>query len=563
MESCAAAPTLAAPLREAWLQEVCWAIVSCFHVLFHLYFEMQVAEEVSLPAVSPAVSHLLLPAVEMELRRLIQLSHKFQRRRKAHRLSVEDINLALSTNRLEPIYGLHSSAHLVDTLSSQQQQLGAVEDGANNGASSSSVGASSSNASAAAQVAHGGVIVEDAVISLVDLGRRPLPKCPLASEVRLHWLAIDGVQPRTIDNPVVETSDPSLEAPTELSREMQYLYSRVVKMVMSNAGGTSTTASSALGAQRVMSNSGTDLVCECLRSDIGLQELVPYFCRFIYLQTKQNTRNVGLLLALMHMCSALMANPRVNLVPCLHQILPAVFTCVVGAAGAAKPSSRSVSSTDPLAHHRWQLREFSARVVAMMCAKYGTEFTDLYPRVCKTYYNTMFPQSDSGSTNPSSIYGGIVGTHSLGHKAVKTLVVPHVDALWHTACKAENLDVQNGILLKNALVETLGSYLIHILKSLDMRRISSPPDGSSVRSGQRKRKRTENIAPVTETTAVAGALDEVAEQLVPYYCAGSSLVGSLAEVIVPLCLFVEKYILIAILLIPFPSTISAGCLFRG
>jgi hypothetical protein len=547
----------------------------------------QVAEEVSLPPVSPAVGRLLLPAVETELRRLIQLSHKFQRRGKGLRLGVGDINLALSTNRLEPIYGLHASAHLVDTLSSLSQQQLQKEGGAeaDTGASSSS---SSSSAVAAGAGACAGVVVEDATISLVELGRQALPRCPLASEVRLHWLAVDGQQPRTVDNPLVETSDPSMEAPAELSREMQYLYSRVVKMVMGNAGGGPTTAvDSALGAQRAVSSTGTDLVCECLRSDIGLQELVPYFCRFVYLQTKQNIRDVGLLMALMHMCAALMANPRVNLIPCLHQLLPAVFTCVVGAAGAAKPlpagaGAARPAAADALLHHRWQLREFSARVIAMMCAKYGAEFADLYPRVCKTYYNAMFAQSSSvasesssnissssssssqvpaaaAAANASTLYGGLVGTHALGHKAVKTLVIRHVDDVWRSACEVERSDVWSSVLLKSALVETLGSYLIHILKSIDMRRIHSNPavstkrklDGSAAAPDRSKRQKAQDggasaaagAASASSTESSAGprdgagagagagaeagaALDEIAEQLVPYYCAGSSLVSS-------------------------------------
>ena len=51
--------------------------------------------------------------------------------------------------------------------------------------------------------------------------------------MRLHWLAVDGVQPRTVDNPVVQQRDASLEPPADLSREMQYLYSRIVKVSLS------------------------------------------------------------------------------------------------------------------------------------------------------------------------------------------------------------------------------------------------------------------------------------------------------------------------------------------
>ncbi|CAM9380771.1 unnamed protein product, partial [Ectocarpus fasciculatus] len=344
----------------------------------------------SLPPVSPAVAQLLLPTVETEIRRLIQIAHKFQKRGKHRRLTVHAVNLALGSSNMEPLYGLHRSAHLKETLSSRAEghPFGVLD----------------------------GVLVEDRVVSLVELARQPLPKCPLASEVRLHWLAVDGVQPRTVDNPVVQQRDASLEPPADLSREMQYLYSRIVK--------------------RAVSSSLTDLVCQCLRSDAGLQELVPYLCRFVYLQTKQHTRDVGLLMALMQMANAMLDNPKLNVVPCLHQLLPAVFTCVVGAAGGGKPSTAKDTLSDRASLYRWQLREQAARVIAAMCARFGSSFTDLYPRVCKTYFNAMHC-SDGASPNAQSLFGGLVGAQALGHKAVQTLVIPYVDQLQHTVSSFE------------------------------------------------------------------------------------------------------------------------------
>lgn len=483
-----------------------------------------------LPPVSPAVRSLLVPTVESELRRLIELSHKFQKRGKSPRLTVSDINLAMSTNRLEPIYGLHSSTHLVDTLSSISSQ---------DKDSNTEIDSSAS------------VLVEDATLSLVDIGRQPLPKCPLSTEIRLHWLAIEGHQPKTIDNPVVEVHDPTLEAPSELSREMQYLYSRIVKMVMNNAaGGTTTSVGSVLGAQHAISSTGTDLVCECLSNDIGLQELIPYFCRFIYVQAKQNLRDVGLLMALMHMCSALMANPHVHLIPCLHQLLPAVFTCVVGAAGA--------STGDSPSQHRWQLRQLSSRVVALMCTKYGTEFSDLYPRVCKTYYNAIFTQSGrvlEGNNIPEvnwgALYGGVVGIQALGHKAVKALILPRLNELWRLSLCVEKQDRYVSLMLQNAIVETLGRYLVHILRSVDLRsgrnscgltlkrRNQSPAVPpkkklQKIEGDQRCQDETvmedgcsgDTVYNCTAEEVEESAFRDIAEKLVPYYCAGSCVVTS-------------------------------------
>ena len=85
----------------------------------HRSVSVQLAAEMSLPPVSPAAAQLLLPTVETEVRRLIQIAHKFQKRGKQRRLTVHAINLALSSSGMEPLYGLHRSSHLEETLRSR------------------------------------------------------------------------------------------------------------------------------------------------------------------------------------------------------------------------------------------------------------------------------------------------------------------------------------------------------------------------------------------------------------------------------------------------------------
>ena len=54
----------------------------------------------------------------------------------------------------------------------------------------------------------------------VDLVKETLPPVPLKSELHLHWLAVNGCQPLTAENP----SPLSIQAediPTALPKEMQ------------------------------------------------------------------------------------------------------------------------------------------------------------------------------------------------------------------------------------------------------------------------------------------------------------------------------------------------------
>jgi hypothetical protein len=85
-----------AGLSDSWLQDV--------------------ASSLRLPPLSPSFVHTMLPVIELQLRRVLQQAHKFQRRSKAPVLTVDHINLVLTTNRFEPIYGLHLNDALKDNL---------------------------------------------------------------------------------------------------------------------------------------------------------------------------------------------------------------------------------------------------------------------------------------------------------------------------------------------------------------------------------------------------------------------------------------------------------------
>jgi hypothetical protein len=79
-----------------------------------------------------------------------------------HILIVDDVNLALSLNGLEEIYGLCPS-----TASIISSEIPAVS----------------------------------TVVNLLDFAKQPIPKCPLLPEFSLHWLAVDGYQPLISENP--------------------------------------------------------------------------------------------------------------------------------------------------------------------------------------------------------------------------------------------------------------------------------------------------------------------------------------------------------------------------
>jgi hypothetical protein len=226
-------------------------------------------------------------------------------------------------------------------------------------------------------------------VNLPELTKRALPRCPLAADLALHWLVVEGVQPKIPENPSTAPWNPQ-DHPTSLSREMQYYY-------------TSTT-----NAIRGQDMSHLPGIFNSFARDSGLQDLIPYYSRFIFREVRDPDRSLPLLNCLVRTVGAFARNPNVQLQYHLHQLMPAIFTCVVGAK----------LSSSPLEEH-WTVRRAAARVVATVVKRLESEVPDLRVRVCKTYIDSF--QEDKSL---ASLYGGIVGLISLGQAEVKSVLVP-------------------------------------------------------------------------------------------------------------------------------------------
>eukprot|EP00981_Chlorochromonas_danica_P015474 scaffold12312_cov248-Ochromonas_danica.AAC.11 len=167
---------------------------------------------------------------------------------------VEDINLVLVSNRLEPIYGLHLQEALVDPLGNKITSSLLEE----------KPKTTSSKSSSSSQM-----------ISLVEFADRSIPPCPLKPQMNLHWLAVQGVQPTIPENPNIVSNDQIEKLPLTIPKDLQLLYARITGILLS----------------------GDDLkavqsVCRVLEKDEGLQDLLPYFSRFFYAQIKQHMKKL-------------------------------------------------------------------------------------------------------------------------------------------------------------------------------------------------------------------------------------------------------------------------------
>ena len=180
---------------------------------------------------------------------------KFMRHAKRRTLTTADVNGALRMRNVEPLLGYAAPA----------------------GAVAADSGASFEKA------APGLFYRPDAIVNLKDVISTPLPPLPVDISFTAHWLAVDGVQPATPQNPELSEAPPhssgaaSAAAPAAaeaarvevvprvahaLSRELQVYYRSVTEGVLA----TSDRRAVALAS---------------VREDPGIHQLLPYFAAFV------------------------------------------------------------------------------------------------------------------------------------------------------------------------------------------------------------------------------------------------------------------------------------------
>jgi len=155
-------------------------------------------------------------------------------------------------------------------------------------------------------------------------------------------------------------------------------------------------------------------VLRSLSSDLGLFQIVPYLCRFIYDTTAKNLKNLVRLKAVMRATWALLKNPQLTVEPYLHQLMPAILTCLVG----------KQLCEDPMEDDHWSLREYSAQLVSFVCERYTKYSKDIQPRVVNTLIHNFLDPTKSLPAH----YGAVKGIIALGPRPIQLVLIPNVSA---------------------------------------------------------------------------------------------------------------------------------------
>ncbi|KAJ8331166.1 hypothetical protein BDV3_002482 [Batrachochytrium dendrobatidis] len=358
---------------------------------------LAIAESVGV-SMQDEVATVLLQDTEYRMREIIHEAVKFMRHSRRQKLTSADINSALSVRNVEPLYGYINGAPSNFKMTSMGSQVL--------------------------------YYLEDQEYDLDDLINRPLPPVPLEATYTAHWLAVDGAQPRIVQNPTPsdgQTTTETLQATTStirrgeksltstsdttqhpllvkevLTKELQMYYEKITEMLTSED-------------LEIRS-----LAIESISKDPGVQGIMPYFVQFISDTVTRSLKDLELLWTIMRFTRGILSNVDLDPEPYLHQLIPSILTCIV-----AKRMTRNSSGETAGDEDHWALRLYSAKLAAHICVQFGGAYPTLQPRVTKTLLRAMLDPLKPLAT----VYGALAALAALGKQVVCALVLPNVAAL--------------------------------------------------------------------------------------------------------------------------------------
>ena len=267
--------------------------------------------------------------------------------------------------------------------------------------------------------------------------------------IRKHWLAVDGKQPQIPQNPSLLTetiqghadgedltesitlAEGPAVGPVQVQRLQSSLLSEELLLYYVRL-----TTSMERGGATPHTRQEQDAVLASVAQDAGLQELVPFMVRYTQQELyKHAPTNIDHCRTLIRLAQALLTNVHLHLELYLHELLPALMTCVV-----SKRDMAAAATTTATAHaNHWALRREAAAVLVQACQVFGQEYVTLKARVLKALVEAATPTNDS----LASRYGGMIGIMFFGTKAVDAFLLPTLLPSWRAwqAALDKHLDV--------------------------------------------------------------------------------------------------------------------------
>ncbi|KXL43236.1 hypothetical protein M433DRAFT_985 [Acidomyces richmondensis BFW] len=352
---------------------------------------IDVAESIGIASLNRDVQEHLARDVEYRISQVLIEALKFMRHAKRTTLTTQDVSQALRLLDVEPLYGYESTRPL---------RFGEASIGPGQPL----------------------FYVEDEEVDFEKLINAPLPKVPREISFTAHWLAVEGVQPSIPQNP---TKDPGHEQAAKattayaqaiaamsgndnvtvkppvkhvLSKELQLYFERICSAILDETNDDY--RSSAFAS---------------LRTDPGIHQLVPYFVQFVADKVTHNLKSIWILSQTMQLIHALLDNENLMLSPYVPSTVPSVLTCVIG------KHLGSPATDGPTKH--FELRAFSASLLAQIAHKFGPTSSTLKPRIARSCLKDFLDRHKPFGTH----YGAVITLTMLaGSNGVRMMILPNL-----------------------------------------------------------------------------------------------------------------------------------------
>lgn len=361
-----------------------------------------------LPLTDPSASLLALD-IEYRIREAVQDALKFMKHSKRNTLNTVDINAALRMRNTPPIVGFgkprgNSHKPAASGAIPSKQQKGYV--------GASCAGDRTRAFFRAVEGIDDLYFVPDKQQTVTSIIETNIPLIPIDVSLTRHWLAVGGKQPTVPQNPkrgrsisIGESSDVEPVAKKqktafevkplvkhELSRELQLYLEQITTSVQGD---------------------DTKHLEQCLyavANEKGIAELLPYFTQFLY-KCVTKGGSLALMFSCLRLVNAMLDNDVFDLRLYLHQVLPAVLTCMLAKRFSGNPRE-----------NHWAIRDYASKIVKKICQLYGSQYPDIQPRITKTCASAL----DNPKRPMTTHYGAIVGLAALGHRVVERHLLPRL-----------------------------------------------------------------------------------------------------------------------------------------